>query len=165
MSDLLPTSEGRPKRDIIRRAYSICGIAKDTLSPEDMADGLEILNMQMMDTPWSLVAYNQPSSGNGDVGDPSGLENAYIPAVMYELAKRLAVDMGKGLSPEASSTLARTRASFRALIATAPTMLMRPGVHLGSGRRDWVRGDMWSVDGGSPPDSSDPGDLASLAGG
>ncbi len=137
---------GRPKADIIEQAYRLCGINRDDLGSDEIGDGLRDLNIMMMDAPWNALGYDQPAFGDGDPADLSGLLDAYVPAVVHELAMRLAPNMGKTLSTEAAARVKTTRRSLDALIATVPALKARGGIHQGAGmaRRGWLRTGIWT---------------------
>lgn len=143
----LPIGLGRSKADIISRAYSKCGMGDDMeRTPEEMGQGLMELNIMMMEAPWSGLGYSQPVSGDGDTSDLSGIEDRFTPAVVMELAMRLAPGLGKSMSTEAVKSHARSVSLLRAEIATAPQTKLRGGVYLGSGRRTLAgRGTLYSV--------------------
>jgi len=139
---------GRPKNELIDRAYAKCGLAgyEFERTPEEMGDGLRELNVMMMEKPWSLLGFNLPAQGDGDLTDQSGLLDSYVPAVVMELALRLCPQLGKSLSAEAVKVHSRAVALLRAELATTPAMKLRGGVYAGSGRRGaYGRGTLYTT--------------------
>lgn len=131
----LPIGTGRPKREIVDQAYEECGLSgfEFERTPDEMIAGLRRLNLMMKEQPWSLLGYDMPAQGEGDLADLSGLEDRFIPAVVAWLALRLAPALGKAQPPEARAARTRALQNLRAEIATAPARTMRGGIHRGAG--------------------------------
>lgn len=148
MTDIvtLDLGSGRPKRDIVEQAYRQCGLIASDPDPDLLAEGLRELNIMMMEAPWSGLGFNLPTYGDGDLADFSGLLDAYVPATIYELAMRIAPNMGKALSPETAARVKTTRRNLDALLATVPALKARGGIHQGAGRarRSWIRTGLWT---------------------
>ncbi|CAB4140433.1 hypothetical protein UFOVP407_55 [uncultured Caudovirales phage] len=169
---VLPVGTGRPKADIITRAFAMCALGDDDFerTPEEMGMGLRILNVMMMEAPWNLLGYDQPRYGDGDLADQSSLADKHIPAVVGELATRIAAAIGKSLKPEAMRAVSRSLMALRADLATVKQLKARSGIHRGAGVREgWVRGSSWTVNPEPEPVpdegfDTDPGDLAGVTG-
>lgn len=138
---------GRAKSEIIAGAYAKDGMGDDMeRTPEEMANGLRELNQMMMEEPFSLLGYALPAHGDGDLSDLSGLADKYIPAIIMELAFRLAPNIGKSMSVEAVKRHAKAMATLRGDIAAAPNLSIRSGTYLGMGHRTWAgRGTSYAV--------------------
>ncbi len=137
MTVFISLPEGRPKRDIIELAFDDCGFAgyEFDRTPEEQSMALRKLNALMMEWPWSQLGYDQPSYGVGQVEGPSGLPDEAINAVAQHLALRIAPGLAATLSPEARASMAQSRATLFAQIATVPTMPMPGNTPRGTGHR------------------------------
>jgi hypothetical protein len=145
---VLPVGTGRPKADIISRAFAMLGLGDDEFerSPEEMGMGLRTLNVMMMEEPWNQLGYDQPTYGDGDLADQSGIADKHMSAVVGELAVRLASAIGKELPPGTMRTVARGLMALRADLASSPQLKVRGGVHRGQGvRNGWVSGQSWTT--------------------
>jgi hypothetical protein len=143
----LPVDGTKTKEQIVRQAYGLLAIRFDSLDADLMADGLAALNLLMLDAPWNQLGYNQPTFNEGNLAEFSGLIDAYVPAVLHELARSLASTMGKALPAETKARLTKARRSLDALLATVPELKIRNGVHLGAGWRPYRESnqlDRWS---------------------
>jgi P22 tail accessory factor len=159
---------GRPKRDLVKRAYALCGVAdyEFGLSPEEVGAGVDELEAMMMQWPWNALGYASSEYGDGLPEEACGLESWAFPAVSSYLAVSLAPQIGKTLSREFMVQAARSMRSIEARVSTIPTMPYQSGTQRGAGAR-WQRSQ-----GPFFPDASLPlddevtaGDLAAIAAG
>lgn len=136
MAVVLSIPKGRPKRDIIELAFDDCGLAgyEFDRTPEEQTMALRKLNALMLEWPWSGLGYTQPAYGVGLAEEPSGLPDMAISATAQYLALRIAPGIGNTLSPEMRASLARSRDTLFAQVATIPTMQLAGNTPLGTGR-------------------------------
>lgn len=128
---------GKPKRTIVLSAYSDAGLsdAEFAIEPEELNKGLRTLNGQMLEWPWNLMGYQQPTYGDGSLDDPSGLDDAALNAVVLELSYRLAASLGKLLSPDVKARHAASVSQTRAAYATIPVIALPCSTPRGAGNR------------------------------
>ena len=128
------------KGEIVASAWRrAAGLLYDEITPEDMADGLEHLNlmMAMWDGNGVRLGYNISSSpSGGELDDPSGLPDVAIYAVRDNLAIDLSIFRGIEVSPE--FTIAAAKAYSAVLkhsrrVACAPPLPST--LPMGAGRR------------------------------
>ena len=159
----IPLPAGPPKRRILESAFG-----KMTLSgyefgrtPEEINDALFEFNMMMLEWPFSTLGYVQPTYGVGSADELSGVPAETTSILAYQLALRLAPNMGKTLAPEAQVQIQRGMALLHAIAATVPSMPFQAHTPRGAGSRS--RGFGPFIEETTPVDLSyDPGDLAGL---
>jgi hypothetical protein len=134
---------GPLKREIIARAYGICGQSTSDLdlTPEEMVVGLRCMNealAELEDSEGIDLGYNYPPTGNGNAMEESGLPRGVVRAVAAIVAKALAPEIGKTLSPQATGSYARSLDILRSTYRTVPQMQLGRQTIVGAGNR-WAR--------------------------
>lgn len=94
----LPVFGGALKREIVKRAYGMCGQAsyEFELDPEEMTAGVQALNDAMAMLP--AVPYNFPATGDGNAADESGLSGPDVLGASVMVARLIAPTIGKTLA-------------------------------------------------------------------
>lgn len=128
---------GRPKRDIIELAFDDCGLAgyEFDRTPEEQSMALRKLNAMMMEWPWSLLGYHQPTYAVGLPEEPSGIPDDAVNVVAQYLALRIAPGIGTALSAEQKATMARSLTVMQAEYAVVPETEMPGNYPRGQWRR------------------------------
>lgn len=121
-------ADGPTNRQLIERAYGECGISEP--DSDDIAKGLRKLDAMAKTWPFSAIGYV-----TGLPEDSSGIADAYEDAVVGHLAKRLAPDLGKTLSPEQKSEARQALANLKADVVTLPTRYLGASTVAGAGNR------------------------------
>lgn len=126
------------KREIIKRAYGICGqsTAEFELEPEEYVKGLQALNDQM-GVIGPATGYNFPAYGDGNPEDESGIDPADMLGVSSYVASLLGPGIGK--TPVLTKEHQRAMSIYLTKFQTLPTMTMRATTPRGSGNRWWPR--------------------------
>jgi hypothetical protein len=126
---------GLLKREIIKRAYGICGqsTAEFELEPEEYVKGLQALNDQMAII--GATNYNFPQSGDGNPEDESGLDNEDILGAAAYVAELIGPQIGKAAA--LSRTYQRAMSILLTKYQTIPTMSLRRTTPRGSGNKYW----------------------------
>lgn len=144
------TFGGPPKREIIKRAYGICGqsTAEFELEPEEYVKGLQAFN----DLQGLLQgsAYNYPLADNedGNPEDESGVPQSEVLGVSCYVASLIAQQIGKDLRLNASQK--RAMSIVETKYQTVPTMGLRRTTPRGSGNRYWSGAFPYFFNGTSP---------------
>lgn len=130
------------KRTIVDMAYEECALAgyEFDVTPEETLTALRRLDSLM--AAWQAqsiyIGYNfPPALGEGDLDDPSGIPDVFLDIVVMSLAMRIAPRMGKTISAETRTELAKQMSSLRAQTAIIPERPLARGTPAGSGRRQW----------------------------
>lgn len=135
----IPLASGPPKRRIIEMAYGKCGLAGYELgrTPEELNDAASELDAMMLEWPFSLLGYAQPTYGVSNGDEQSGIPPDTLAAVATQLAVRLAPNMGKTLSPEAQRGVARSMALLYAhpMVTQIPTQPFQAHTPRGMGNK------------------------------
>lgn len=140
MTILVSIPEGRPKRDIIELAFDDCGLAgyEFDRTPEEQTMALRKLNAMMMEWPWSLLGYRQPTYAVGLPEEPSGVPDDTVNTIAQYLAQRIAPGIGTSLPPEQRATMARSLSLLQAQYAKVPDTTVPDGFPRGKWRwRGW----------------------------
>lgn len=126
---------GKPKRDIIEMAFEDCGTAgfEFERTPEEVGSALRKLNAMMLEWPWDQLGYAQPDYGSGLPEDESGIPGYSLSAVASYLALRIAPTMGKTLSNEQRTALARSLGMIQSKVAAIPQTPFAPNTPRGMG--------------------------------
>jgi len=132
---------GPLKRDIIKSAYGATG-QSDTeyeLTAEEYDQGLRLLSMLLARWAgqWGVdLGFNYPPPGTlGSADEESGIPWECEDVVVQSLARQIAPNIGKSLSPEAARDYAEAMMSLRSTYAKLPQMQMRPDTPRGAGSR------------------------------
>jgi len=163
MSIEIPLPGGVAKRTLIEMAFNKCTMAGYEFgrTAEEVNDAQRELNAMMFEHPFSALGFVQPDYGDGNPDELSGIPNDTISAVAFELALRLAPNMGKSLSPEATVARQKSMALLHAKAATIPTMPYQSHTVRGAGAKSPLGGPF--IEEVAPVNlDEDPGDLASL---
>lgn len=132
---------GPKKRDVIKRAYAMCGrsLMEGELDADDYYAGLLFLNdvAAEIEGSWGIaIGYQYPDANfDGSPEDESGLPRNAIAAVAGEVAMLLAMKMGKTIS---ALFLKRQGKAIAALVSRGqaiPQMQMARGTPRGAGSR------------------------------
>jgi hypothetical protein len=145
---------GPLKREIIKRAYGLCGqsTAEFELEPEEYVKGLQALNDQMA-TLGPLTGYNFPQSGDGNPEDETGIDTADMLGVSAYVAQLLGPQIGKSVT--LTATHARAMSSVLAKYQVVPTMELSRRTPRGSGNRLWSGWRPYYQPGVTPTDAID----------
>lgn len=137
MTVVLNIPQGRPKRDIIELAFDDCGLAgyEFDRTPEEQSMALRKLNALMLEHPWNMLGYDQPTYGVGVVEQPSGLPDDAVNTVAQYLALRIVPGVGAALSSEAKATMARSLMNLQSQYAKLPDMDLVGSTVRGTGNR------------------------------
>lgn len=129
----LPVFGGALKRDIVKRAYGLCGQAscEFELEPEEMNAGVQALNDAMAEL--NVTAYNFPITGDGNGNEESGLTGPDVLGASVMVAKMLAPQIGKTLALNA--THYRAEQAMIARYRVTPTMGLGRNTIAGAGNR------------------------------
>jgi hypothetical protein len=132
---------GRLKSDILDLAFDDCGAAGFAFdrTPEEQSSALRKLNALMLELPWALLGYDQPTYGAGLPEEQSGIPDFAINTVAQYLALRIAPGMGLTLSPEASKAMGRSLLTMQSELATIPTVRTAANSVRGSGHNRYSR--------------------------
>jgi len=132
---------GKLKSEILDMAFDDCGAAGFAFdrTPEEQSAALRKLNALMLEQPWSLLTYAQPSYGAGLPEEQSGIPDFAVNAVAQYLALRIAPGMGGTLSPEATKALGRSLLTMQSQLATIPTTQLPGNTVRGAGRNRYTR--------------------------
>lgn len=136
------------------QAYSLCGqsSAEYELTPEEFDAGLRCMNnalAEMEDAEGVTLGYNYPPNGNGNAMDESGLPRGSVRAVAAIVAKALAPEIGKTLSPQATGAYARAMDNLRSTYGQpVPQMELGRQTIRGAGARyqRWLGGAYFVID-------------------
>lgn len=122
------------KREIIKRAYGICGqsTAEFELEPEEYVKGLQALNDQM-GVIGPATGYNFPTYGDGSSDDESGILPADMLGVSAYVAELLGPQIGK--TPVLTRGHQRAMSIYLTKFQCVPTMQLRRTTPRGSGSR------------------------------
>lgn len=132
---------GKLKSDILDLAFDDCGAAGFAFdrTPEEQSAALRKLNALMLERPWSLLGYRQPTYGAGLPEEQSGIPDFAFNTVAQYLALRIAPGMAVTLSPEASRAMARSLTTLQGELASVPTMGLPGNTVRGSGHNRYSR--------------------------
>lgn len=125
-------ADGPTNRHLIERAYGECGVRD--IDSDDIAEGLRKLVAMCRTWPFNAIGYV-----GGLPEDASGVIDAYEDAVVGQLAKRLAPDLGKTLSPEQKGAAKQSLADLKAAVVTLPNRYLAGNTLAGAGNRRWGR--------------------------
>lgn len=125
-------ADGPTNRHLIERAYGECGVSDP--DSDDIARGLRKLEAMGRTFPFNASGYIE----GGLPEDASGIDPMHEDAVVGQLAKRLAPDMGKTLSAEQKSEARQALASLKAAVVTLPRRYLGASTVAGAGNR-WRR--------------------------
>lgn len=165
---------GVAKRRLIERAYALIGMSGRIFerSPEQTGEALAVLNDMMREWPWDQLGFTLPSYGEGLPEELSNIPDHAVSAVQYELAKRLAPEYGKTLSPAFMAASARAMAKLHGNVASIPVLKPKYDMPRGQGYRDhdgvyrpFFNEDVSAEEEDTTVVTPDPGDLAGIAGG
>lgn len=120
-------------------AYGKCGLAGYELgrTPEETNDAATELDAMMLEWPFSLLGYVQPTYGVSAPDEQSGIPPDTLAAVATQLALRLAPNMGKTLSSEAQASVARSMALLHAhpMVTQVPSQPFQAHTPRGMGNK------------------------------
>lgn len=141
MITLFLPAGGRLKSDILDIAFDDCGAAGFAFdrTPEEQSAALRKLNALMLEQPWSLLGYKQPTYGAGLPEEQSGLPDFAVNAVAQYLALRIAPGMAVTLSPEATRAMGRSLLTMQSQLATIPSIELPGNTVRGSGHNRYSR--------------------------
>lgn len=136
----LPTG-GKLKSDILDLAFDDCGAAGFAFdrTPEEQSAALRKLNALMLELPWALLGYSQPTYGAGLPEEQSGIPDFAFNTVAQYLALRIAPGMAVSLSPEATRAMARSLMTMQGEMASVPTAQLPGNTVRGSGHNRYTR--------------------------
>lgn len=125
---------GPLKRDMIKRAYGLCGqsVTEYELTPEEYDLGLTCAN-DIAATLGSGFGFNLPAYGNGDAGEESGIASGDVLGFTVMLAQELASNIGKSYSPNALQ--AGAKSSLIGRYQVTPAMELGRATPRGAGNR------------------------------
>lgn len=90
---------GPLKRDLIKRAYGLCGqsVTEYELTPEEYDLGLQAMNSIAPE--YIGLTFNYPPYGPGSADEESGIPFEDVQAFIARLAQEIAPNIGKAFSP------------------------------------------------------------------
>ncbi len=126
---------GPLKRDIIKRAYGLCGQATTDfeLTPEEYQLGLQAMN-DIAPTLGS-IPFNYTDYGVGTPEDESGLAPDDVLGFTVMVAQEIAPNIGKTYSP--NGLQANAKSSLRSKYQAIPRTELGRGAIRGAGNRLW----------------------------
>lgn len=138
---MVPVYGGILKREIVKRAYAVCGQSSSEFetTPEEMAFGVQCMNdtlAMLQDQRGICLGYNFPpaaSFGSGE--DESGIPRGAVQAVVQIVARELAPMIGATLPPTANGSYASAMSLLLATYSRVPTMNYARGTIAGAGSR------------------------------
>ncbi len=72
-------------------------------------------------------------NSNGDLADPSGLENSWVNGIAYELAKRIQPDYATVLGPEFLTAAQEAMTNLKLSLLEVPSLERRSDMPVGAG--------------------------------
>lgn len=130
----IPLYGGPLKRDLIRRAYSLCGqsVTEFELTPEEYELGLLSAN-DLASTLGAGFGYNSPVYGAGSPDEESGLASGDVLGFTVMLAQEIAPNIGKSFSPTGKQATAKS--ALEAAYQIVPFVQMGRHTPRGAGNR------------------------------
>lgn len=128
---------GPLKRDLIRRAFGLCGqsVTEFELSPEEYELGLMCANDIAATLP-ATFGYNAPPSGIGNPEEESGLAAADVLGFTVMVAQEIANNIGKSFSP--NGTQATAKSALEARYQVIPLRELGRQTIRGAGNRSYT---------------------------
>ncbi len=126
---------GPLKRDLIKRAYGLCGqsVTEYELTPE--AYDLALQAMISIAPEFGRMPFNLPAYGPGSADDESGLPYADVQGFITRLAQEIAPNIGKSFSPNGPQ--ARALSILTGKYQCIPHRQLGRQTPTGAGNRPW----------------------------
>lgn len=133
------TDSGPLKREIVERAYGLCGQSESEfgISDEEWQTGLRRLNSvaRQLVAEGVAIAFNFPSYGVGEPEEYSGITFDQLEGLASRLAIAIAPDLGHVFTPAAMAGINMSIRHLRSSTATIPTMPRSADTVRGAGTR------------------------------
>jgi len=137
----IPIPAGPTIKEIIDASFSAMGTSDAMFghTETEYQDAVLALNGMMSEWPFNLLGYIVEDAAGLRLEEESGIDRAYMAAVAYSLAERMAPSFGKMLTPEARRVKNQTYSRLCGAVQAIPEAQFGDNTPRGSGHRYYRR--------------------------